>query len=56
MKYLASLFHKLFRVNVDCQKQSVEPVEISFGALQQLKMIPNCLLSIRITEVGMFYI
>ncbi|NXK75720.1 TDRD9 helicase, partial [Amazona guildingii] len=39
------------RVNVDCQKQSVEPVEISFGALEQSKMIPNCLLSIRITEI-----
>ncbi|KAM9557005.1 ATP-dependent RNA helicase TDRD9 isoform 1-T1 [Guaruba guarouba] len=39
------------RVNVDCQKQSVEPVEISFGALEQSKMIPNRLLSIRITEV-----
>ncbi|XP_061232265.1 ATP-dependent RNA helicase TDRD9 isoform X1 [Neopsephotus bourkii] len=39
------------RVTVDCQKQSVEPVEISFGALQQLKMIPNSLLSIRITEI-----
>uniref|UniRef100_A0A672UG37 RNA helicase n=1 Tax=Strigops habroptila TaxID=2489341 RepID=A0A672UG37_STRHB len=48
---LASLFHNLFRVNVDCQKQSVEPVEISFGALQQSKMIPNRLLSIKITEI-----
>ncbi|KAM6069356.1 ATP-dependent RNA helicase TDRD9 isoform 4-T4 [Theristicus caerulescens] len=42
---------RLFRVNVDCQKQTVEPVEISFGTLQQLKMIPNCLLSIKITEI-----
>uniref|UniRef100_A0A8B9FEW3 RNA helicase n=1 Tax=Amazona collaria TaxID=241587 RepID=A0A8B9FEW3_9PSIT len=48
---VTSLFHKLFRVNVDCQKQSVEPVEISFGALEQSKMIPNRLLSIRITEI-----
>ncbi|NXL06991.1 TDRD9 helicase, partial [Mesembrinibis cayennensis] len=39
------------RVNVDCQKQTVEPVEISFGTLQQLKMIPNRLLSIKITEI-----
>ncbi|XP_065540773.1 ATP-dependent RNA helicase TDRD9 isoform X3 [Lathamus discolor] len=39
------------RVNVDCQKQSVEPVEISFGALQQLKMIPDRLMPIRITEI-----
>ncbi|NXK11447.1 TDRD9 helicase, partial [Herpetotheres cachinnans] len=39
------------RVNVDCQKQTVEPVEISFGALQQSKMIPNSLLSIKITEI-----
>ncbi|XP_072720878.1 ATP-dependent RNA helicase TDRD9 isoform X2 [Ciconia boyciana] len=39
------------RVNVDCQKQTVEPVEISFGALQQSKMIPNRLLSIKITEI-----
>ncbi|KAM9290099.1 ATP-dependent RNA helicase TDRD9 [Cariama cristata] len=39
------------RVNVDCQKQMVEPVEISFGSLQQSKMIPNRLLSIKITEI-----
>jgi len=40
---------------VDCQKQTVEPVEISFGTLHQSKMIPNRLLPINITEVGMFY-
>uniref|UniRef100_A0A8C6IWB9 RNA helicase n=2 Tax=Melopsittacus undulatus TaxID=13146 RepID=A0A8C6IWB9_MELUD len=39
------------RVNVDCQKQSVEPMEVSFGALQQLKMIPSHLLAISITEI-----
>ncbi|XP_075609122.1 ATP-dependent RNA helicase TDRD9 [Balearica regulorum gibbericeps] len=39
------------RVNVDCQKQTVEPVEISFGTLHQSKMIPNRLLSIKITEI-----
>ncbi|NWU59244.1 TDRD9 helicase, partial [Dromas ardeola] len=39
------------RVNVDCQKQTVEPVELSFGTLQQLKMIPSRLLSIRVTEI-----
>ncbi|XP_075282799.1 ATP-dependent RNA helicase TDRD9 [Opisthocomus hoazin] len=39
------------RVNVDCQKQTVEPVEISFGTLHQSKMIPNRLLSINITEI-----
>ncbi|NXN71597.1 TDRD9 helicase, partial [Himantopus himantopus] len=39
------------RVNVDCQKQTVEPVEVSFGTLQQSKMIPSRLLSIRITEI-----
>uniref|UniRef100_A0A8C8AEG8 ATP-dependent RNA helicase TDRD9 n=1 Tax=Otus sunia TaxID=257818 RepID=A0A8C8AEG8_9STRI len=49
--YLASLSHKLFRVNVDCQNQTVEPVEISFGTSQQSKMIPNHLLSIKITEI-----
>ncbi|NWU62113.1 TDRD9 helicase, partial [Pterocles burchelli] len=37
------------RVNVDCQKQTVEPMEVSFGALHQ--MIPNNLLSIKITEI-----
>ncbi|XP_050752879.1 ATP-dependent RNA helicase TDRD9 isoform X3 [Gymnogyps californianus] len=42
---------KSLRVNVDCQKQTVEPVEISFGTLQQSKMIPNRLLSIKITEI-----
>ncbi|KAM6444997.1 ATP-dependent RNA helicase TDRD9 [Rhynochetos jubatus] len=39
------------RVNVDCQKQTVEPVEITFGTLHQSKMIPDRLLSIKITEV-----
>ncbi|XP_068255333.1 ATP-dependent RNA helicase TDRD9 isoform X1 [Nyctibius grandis] len=42
---------KSLRVNVNCQEQTVEPVEISFGALEQSKMIPNRLLSIRITEI-----
>ncbi|XP_049684304.1 ATP-dependent RNA helicase TDRD9 isoform X3 [Accipiter gentilis] len=42
---------KSLRVNVDCQKQTVEPVEISFGNLQQSKMIPNHVLSIKITEI-----
>ncbi|KAM6204809.1 ATP-dependent RNA helicase TDRD9 isoform 2-T2 [Sarcoramphus papa] len=42
---------KSLRVNVDCQKQTVEPVEISFGTLQQSKMIPNHLLSVKITEI-----
>uniref|UniRef100_A0A8C0V1W8 RNA helicase n=1 Tax=Cyanistes caeruleus TaxID=156563 RepID=A0A8C0V1W8_CYACU len=39
------------RVNVDCQKQTVEPVEISFGGLQMSKMIPGRYLSIRVTEI-----
>ncbi|NXP07566.1 TDRD9 helicase, partial [Thinocorus orbignyianus] len=41
------------RVNVDCKKQTVEPVELSFGASQLTKMIPSpdCLLSIRVTEI-----
>ncbi|NXF33873.1 TDRD9 helicase, partial [Nyctibius bracteatus] len=42
---------KSLRVNVNCQKQTVEPVEISFGTLEQSKMIPGCLVSIRITEI-----
>ncbi|XP_074725041.1 ATP-dependent RNA helicase TDRD9 [Strix uralensis] len=42
---------KSLRVNVDCQNQTVEPVEISFGTSQQSKMIPNHLLSIKITEI-----
>ncbi|NWY52909.1 TDRD9 helicase, partial [Chionis minor] len=42
---------EFLRVNVDCQKQTVEPVEISFGTLQQSKMMPSSLLSIRITEI-----
>ncbi|KAM6130875.1 LOW QUALITY PROTEIN: ATP-dependent RNA helicase TDRD9 [Pterocles gutturalis] len=37
------------RVNVDCQKQTVEPMEVSFGTLHQ--MIPNNLLSIKVTEI-----
>ncbi|NXI95215.1 TDRD9 helicase, partial [Psophia crepitans] len=39
------------RVNVDCQKQTVEPVETSFGTLQQSVMIPNSHLSVKITEI-----
>ncbi|XP_071665799.1 ATP-dependent RNA helicase TDRD9 isoform X2 [Patagioenas fasciata] len=42
---------KSLRVNVDCQKQTVEPVEISFGALQKSEMIPNRHLCIKITEI-----
>ncbi|NXT83202.1 TDRD9 helicase, partial [Zapornia atra] len=42
---------KSLRVNVDCQKQTVEPMEFSFGTSHQSKMIPNCLLSIKITEI-----
>ncbi|XP_050191582.1 ATP-dependent RNA helicase TDRD9 [Myiozetetes cayanensis] len=38
------------RVNVDCQKQTVEPVE-SFGALEMSEMIPSRFLSIKITEI-----
>ncbi|NXW54040.1 TDRD9 helicase, partial [Eurystomus gularis] len=42
---------KSLRVNVDCQKQTVEPVEISFGVLQQSEMIPNNFMPIKITEI-----
>lgn len=41
---------------MDYQKQTVEPVEVSFGTSQLLKMIPNRLLSISVTEVGAFCI
>ncbi|XP_041258500.1 ATP-dependent RNA helicase TDRD9 [Onychostruthus taczanowskii] len=42
---------EFLRVNVDCQKQTVEPVKILFGDLQMSKMIPSRFLSIRVTEV-----
>uniref|UniRef100_A0A8D2QCZ7 RNA helicase n=1 Tax=Zonotrichia albicollis TaxID=44394 RepID=A0A8D2QCZ7_ZONAL len=42
---------EFLRVNVDCQKQTVEPVKILFGDLQVSKMIPSRFLSIRVTEV-----
>ncbi|KAK2527545.1 Tdrd9 [Columba livia] len=42
---------KSLRIYVDCQKQTVEPVEISFGALQKSEMIPNRHLCIKITEI-----
>ncbi|KAI1237565.1 hypothetical protein IHE44_0013645 [Lamprotornis superbus] len=42
---------EFLRVNVDCQKQTVEPVEISFGDLQMSKMISSRFLSIRVTEI-----
>uniref|UniRef100_A0A8B9TN04 ATP-dependent RNA helicase TDRD9 n=1 Tax=Anas platyrhynchos TaxID=8839 RepID=A0A8B9TN04_ANAPL len=38
-------------VNVDYQKQTVEPVEISFGTSEMSKMIPSHLLSISVTEI-----
>ncbi|NWJ04029.1 TDRD9 helicase, partial [Crypturellus undulatus] len=41
---------KYTRVNVDYQKQTVEPVEI-FGISDLSKMIPNRLLSINVTEI-----
>ncbi|NWI16508.1 TDRD9 helicase, partial [Crypturellus soui] len=41
---------KYTRVNVDYQKQTVEPVEI-FGFSDPSKMIPNRLLSINVTEI-----
>ncbi|XP_062350742.1 ATP-dependent RNA helicase TDRD9 [Cinclus cinclus] len=41
---------EFLRVNVDCQKQTVEPVEISFGDLQ-MSVIPSRFLSIRVTEI-----
>ncbi|NXA46282.1 TDRD9 helicase, partial [Nothocercus julius] len=41
---------KYTRVNVDYQKQTVEPVEI-FGISELSKMIPNRLLSINVTEI-----
>uniref|UniRef100_A0A8B9P8X7 RNA helicase n=1 Tax=Apteryx owenii TaxID=8824 RepID=A0A8B9P8X7_APTOW len=47
----ASLFRKFFRVNVDYQKQTVEPAEISFGVSELSKMIPNRLLSVNVTEI-----
>ncbi|NXG70597.1 TDRD9 helicase, partial [Baryphthengus martii] len=42
---------KSLRVNVDCQKQTVEPVEVSFGTLQRTEMITNHLQPIKITEI-----
>ncbi|NXV76589.1 TDRD9 helicase, partial [Atlantisia rogersi] len=42
---------KSLRVNVDCQKQTVEPMEFSFGTSNQSKMIPDSLLSIKVTEI-----
>ncbi|NXC43189.1 TDRD9 helicase, partial [Penelope pileata] len=39
------------RVNVDYQKQSVEPVGISFGTSGLLRMIPNRLMSVNVTEI-----
>ncbi|KFP91773.1 Putative ATP-dependent RNA helicase TDRD9, partial [Apaloderma vittatum] len=42
---------KCLSVNVDYQKQTVEPVEITFGSSPWSKMIPNRLLSIKIAEI-----
>ncbi|XP_052549791.1 ATP-dependent RNA helicase TDRD9 isoform X2 [Tympanuchus pallidicinctus] len=39
------------RVNVDYLKQTVEPIEVSFGTSQLLKTIPSHLLSISVTEI-----
>ncbi|NXX90331.1 TDRD9 helicase, partial [Centropus bengalensis] len=39
------------RVKVDCEKQTVEPVVMSFGTLDQSKIFPKSLLPINITEI-----
>ncbi|XP_071894342.1 ATP-dependent RNA helicase TDRD9 isoform X3 [Anas platyrhynchos] len=51
LQHVASTSMESVRVNVDYQKQTVEPVEISFGTSEMSKMIPSHLLSISVTEI-----
>ncbi|NXL84780.1 TDRD9 helicase, partial [Alectura lathami] len=51
LQHVTAAGMEFLRVSVDYQKQTVEPVEISFGTSQLLKMIPNRLLSISVTEI-----
>ncbi|XP_065603258.1 ATP-dependent RNA helicase TDRD9 [Cyrtonyx montezumae] len=51
LRHVAVAAMDSLRVSVDYQKQTVEPVEFSFGTSQLLKMIPNRLLSISVTEI-----
>ncbi|XP_035182722.1 ATP-dependent RNA helicase TDRD9 isoform X1 [Oxyura jamaicensis] len=51
LQHVATASMESLRVNVDYQKQTVEPVEISFGTSELSKMIPNRHLSISVTEI-----
>ncbi|NXI69456.1 TDRD9 helicase, partial [Anseranas semipalmata] len=51
LQHVTAASMETLRVNVDYQKQTVEPVEISFGTSRLSKMIPNRLLSISVTEI-----
>lgn len=41
----------LNRVTVDFQKQTVDPVQVSFNMLDRSQMLPELLLTISVTEV-----
>ena len=43
----------LNRVNVDFQKQTVDPAQVSFSTLDRSQMITDLLLTIDVTEVRM---
>ncbi|NXG46955.1 TDRD9 helicase, partial [Psilopogon haemacephalus] len=51
MRGISMFLLQFSRVNVDYQKKTVEPMEISFGTSQQSKMISDQFLSIKITEI-----
>lgn len=40
------------RVNVDFQKQTVDPVQVSFSTTGRSRLVPDLFLTVDVTEVG----
>lgn len=45
----------LLRVNVDFQKQTVDPMQVSFNTLDRPRTVADLLLTIDVTEVRVCY-
>lgn len=44
--------NSLLRVNVDFQKQTVDPMPVSFNTLDRPRTVADLLLTVDVTEVG----
>lgn len=44
--------NSLLRVNVDFQKQTVDPMQVSFNTLDRPRTVADLLLTVDVTEVG----